>query len=1354
MLLRAIGFIAATVILVSPLLADDWPTFRHDARRGGVTAEKLALPLQLAWTRTSANAPSPAWPPPAKQDLFHKNYDLHQIDNTDHAFHTSIVGERLFYGSSSTDTVYCVSTTTGQTLWTFTTEGPVRIAPVIVGKRVFVASDDGLVYCLAAADGRLIWKHRIGHEDQRLPGSGRMISRWPVRAGLIVEDGVVYATAGVFPKAGVFLAGLDAATGQRLWRQKIDIPAHGYIAASPERLYIRTGRADHYVFARADGKPLGKVAGGGAFAILLGEKLVSGPNEKGAVVGLENPLREKMATVRGLRLVAHNGEFFASTSKSLIALSAQRKIKWKMPLGSSHALIMAGNALLVGGDKVVTAHDVQTGKKLWQAQVDGRAIGLAVADGALFVSTDRGTIHCFRPAGKSNESRLVRDAGPEQAAFPNDALQRRYRRLAELIVRESKADKGYCLVLDSDEGRLAYELARITKLQIICVEADAKKVARSRGRLLQAGLYGRRVSVHQHAPPYLPYQRATMNLIVCDGALQTGQPPSTPANVVATLQRPYGGAIVLVGLNKPALAAWAGKHLPEWRHGTNGDLPWAVSRRGVPPGAGSWTHQYADPANTANSDDALVGGPLEVQWYGSPGPRNMVDRHNRTSSPVFAGGRLFISGQDYLTAVDAFNGSILWERAVPNSMRLHVPKDCSNLAADDAVVYLAAGSRCLAIGAESGKTLRTFEVEKPNSESVRRWGYLAYQGDVLVGSSTKDEPAARTLSADSWRHSYNDRNRLALSDDVFGFDRRGGERLWRYAPADAVIINSSIALEGANIYFVEATRPKDKDRDASRLRLSTLAGEAARLVVLDAKTGKKRWSVDIDLRRFQHALFLSVSRGVVLLSGSKNVGATVYYDLIAYDTIAGKQLWQISPNTKLKIGGEHGEQDQHPAVVGDVVYTKSFACNLHTGKPLPNWRLPGGGCGTLSACRSGAFFRSGGLAMAAFDSGRVEPLSLATRPGCWINVIPAGGLVLAPEGSSGCTCGYALQTSLALSPVGCPPPTLLLAAESRPTGRGLLPQGDFFAVKVVLNATKSRSDDAIHYTTDGTWPTRRSPRWQGPLTLHKAATIQIRAFRSDGTHSPVVTRHFTLSDVPRFLTPARPFVVDAKVELERPYGPAEIRYTLNGTDPTAASPRYEEAFQLTKTTTVRAALFHGGKILGPVQSIELEKISGRMAESRDDLVRGLDYEYYEGKEGESWEKLPDFSKLTAVRRGTTGSFSLLLAHRPDQFALRYTGFIEVPADGIYTFSLQSDDGSRLMIGEKIIVDYDGLHDARRSRAGQIALARGRHPITVTYFDGGLNEQLIVGYAGPGFGRQQIPAKALFRVKKSTASPER
>ena len=76
----------------------------------------------------------------------------------------------------------------------------------------------------------------------------------------------------------------------------------------------------------------------------------------------------------------------------------------------------------------------------------------------------------------------------------------------------------------------------------------------------------------------------------------------------------------------------------------------------------------------------------------------------------------------------------------------------------------------------------------------------------------------------------------------------------------------------------------------------------------------------------------------------------------------------------------------------------------------------GHGCGTLSACRSGLFFRAGNPAMCDPVTGEKIRLTHVTRPGCWINIIPAGGLILIPEASSGCTCNFGVQTSLALIP--------------------------------------------------------------------------------------------------------------------------------------------------------------------------------------------------------------------------------------------------------------------------------------------------------------------------------------------------
>jgi hypothetical protein len=97
--------------------------------------------------------------------------------------------------------------------------------------------------------------------------------------------------------------------------------------------------------------------------------------------------------------------------------------------------------------------------------------------------------------------------------------------------------------------------------------------------------------------------------------------------------------------------------------------------------------------------------------------------------------------------------------------------------------------------------------------------------------------------------------------------------------------------------------------------------------------------------------------------------------------------------------------------------SNGFACQLSTGAPIDGWKWrKSGHCGTLSTSAACAFSRSDHPWMFDLKSGKPTVLTTAARPGCWINIIPAGGLILMPEASAGCTCGYALQTSVAFVP--------------------------------------------------------------------------------------------------------------------------------------------------------------------------------------------------------------------------------------------------------------------------------------------------------------------------------------------------
>jgi len=114
-----------------------------------------------------------------------------------------------------------------------------------------------------------------------------------------------------------------------------------------------------------------------------------------------------------------------------------------------------------------------------------------------------------------------------------------------------------------------------------------------------------------------------------------------------------------------------------------------------------------------------------------------------------------------------------------------------------------------------------------------------------------------------------------------------------------------------------------------------------------------------------------------------------------------------------------------------------------------------------------------------------------------------------------------------------------------------------------------------------------------------------------------------------------------------------------------------------------------------------------------------------------------------ARIGQAETFSIPEDVPNERFGLRFTGYIDIPQEGLYTFSTASDDGSKLYIGDTEVVDNDGLHSHSES-LGEIALAPGRHAITVLYFQGPVDKSLEVLYEGPGVDRQPVPGSALWR----------
>ena len=146
-----------------------------------------------------------------------------------------------------------------------------------------------------------------------------------------------------------------------------------------------------------------------------------------------------------------------------------------------------------------------------------------------------------------------------------------------------------------------------------------------------------------------------------------------------------------------------------------------------------------------------------------------------------------------------------------------------------------------------------------------------------------------------------------------------------------------------------------------------------------------------------------------------------------------------------------------------------------------------------------------------------------------------------------------------------------------------------------------------------------------------------------------------------------------------------------------------------------------------------------------ELQPGLSYRVYEGR----FAALPDFGALKSVKAGLAQGLDLAVAAGKGTYAVLFTGYLEVPRDGLYTFQLRSNDGARLKVGGQLLADSDATLGPVTKR-GMINLKAGKHAIEVAYVTAG-KAALELRYGGAGVGEQVVPAAAYF-CRPVPASP--
>lgn len=175
--------------VAAPADSDDWPTYRHDAKRSGTTTNPVNAKVKPKWTaKIGGRLTSPV-----------------------------IAGGTVYVAQVNTHTLHALDEATGNTKWTFTAGARIDSPPTIYRGRIVFGATDGWVYSLTT-DGQLAWRYRAAPLDRRTMAYEQLESLWPVHGSVLIRDDIVFCVAGRsnFLDDGLRLIRLDLASGKKI----------------------------------------------------------------------------------------------------------------------------------------------------------------------------------------------------------------------------------------------------------------------------------------------------------------------------------------------------------------------------------------------------------------------------------------------------------------------------------------------------------------------------------------------------------------------------------------------------------------------------------------------------------------------------------------------------------------------------------------------------------------------------------------------------------------------------------------------------------------------------------------------------------------------------------------------------------------------------------------------------------------------------------------------------------------------------------------------------------------------------------------------------------------------------------
>lgn len=1053
--------------------AADWPMWRYDAARSAASPDQLPSDLKLLWTHEFSPRKQ-AWDDALNLDLMTYDRILEPV----------VADGRLFLGFNDRDKLTAYDVETGVELWSYFAAGPVRMPPVAWKDRVFFGSDDGYLYCLNAADGTLHWKFRGGPGSRQILGNKRLVSAWPMRGGPVVRDDKVYVAASIWPFMGTFIYALDAETGRVEWvndetgaqyiKQPHSAPSfagiapQGALVATANVLLVPGGRSVPAAFDRHTGKQLyfelnaGGKGTGGSFVAANEESWfvhtrVKGTREFSLETGVKTAFLPNEPVLAGDRIYSAN----LANEQAMVQAhdSLTKELAWEVRVDGRGDLILAGDTLYAAGKPVANTSDdsnslitavrlpgsTEAAAVQWTVTVPGNVERLIAANGKLFAVTMEGRVLAFGAESQQSAATLkevVTALNPDA-----DSTQQ-----AVDLLRAGAAE-GYALWLGAaDESIVTALAAQSPFVEMRIVDEDGERVGKLQRRLDAAGLPGR-VTAQQtqlaelSLPPFLANMlfigREMAPVLLGDGA---------PLRRIYESVRPYGGVLYLLAETKDIARVHQQVEALQLEQAEveATDFGVVVRRVGSLPGAGVWTHQHGNIANTINSSDQRVKLPLGVLWFGGASHDDILPRHGHGPPEQVVGGRLFIQGMNSLTARDVYTGRQLWKREFkdlgtkdvffdetykntpldPAYNQVHIPganaRGTNYVVTSDAV-YILEGPTCHVLDPATGQTTTEISLPQDDPDQPHEWGYIGVYQDVLLGGvgfanyrarheADQDEAARQSEKRAGFGEKSLD---LAASMALVGFDRHTGQQLWKVDALHSFWHNGIVAGDG--LIFTLDRNPIKVEEILRRRGKSN--PDTYRLLAIDAQTGETAWELSGQV--FGTWLGYSETHGLLLQAGaaaSDRLSSEVGQGMAVYRAKTGEVVWQ---KADLKYSG--------PCVLhNDLIITntnsnKESAGAFHltdgsqklvknslTGKMQP-WKITRAyGCNSIIASENLLTFRSGAAGFYDLLTEGGTGNFGGFKSGCTSNLVVADGVLSAPDYTRTCSCAYQNQTSLAL----------------------------------------------------------------------------------------------------------------------------------------------------------------------------------------------------------------------------------------------------------------------------------------------------------------------------------------------------